>query len=80
MLSPKEVVEKYPKEVDEFFRVTFALSDEETAALEHVVPMTQELFESCYEKLMSVECNSFKYKTYGGVSRVHRYNDTKYHE
>lgn len=55
MLSPQEVMEKYPEEVDEFFKVTFALSDEETAALEHVVPMTQELFESCYEKLMSVD-------------------------
>lgn len=55
MLSPKEVVEKYPKEVDEFFRVTFALSDEQTAAIDHVIPMTQELFESCLDKLMSVD-------------------------
>ena len=55
MLSPKEVVEKYPKEVDEFFRVTFALSDEQTAAIDHVIPMTQELFESCLNKLMSVD-------------------------
>ena len=55
MLSPQEVMEKYPEEVDEFFKVIFVLSDEETAALEHVVPMTQELFESCYEKLMSVD-------------------------
>lgn len=55
MLSPKEVVEKYPKEVDEFFRVTFALSDEQTAAIDHVIPMTQELFESCLDKLISVD-------------------------
>lgn len=55
MMSPKEVVEKYPKEVDEFFRVTFALSDEQAAAIDHVIPMTQELFESCLDKLMSVD-------------------------
>lgn len=44
-----------PKEVDEFFRVTFALSDEQTATIDHVIPMTQELFESCLDKLMSVD-------------------------
>ena len=55
MLSPKEVMEKYPEGVDEFFRVTFALSNEEMAALEHVSPMTQELFETCYEKLMAAD-------------------------
>ena len=44
-----------PKEVGEFFRVTFALSDERTAAIDHVIPMTQELFESCLDKLMSVD-------------------------
>lgn len=55
MISPAEVMEKYPQEVDEFFRVTFALSDEETAAFEHVSPMTQDLFETCYEKLMAVD-------------------------
>ena len=55
MLSPKEVMEKYPEGVDEFYRVTFALSNEEMAALEHVSPMTQELFETCYEKLMAAD-------------------------
>ena len=55
MMSPKEVVEKYPKKVDEFFRITFALSDEQAAAIDHVIPMTQELFESCLDKLMSVD-------------------------
>lgn len=52
MLSPQEVMEKYPEEVNEFFKVLFALSDEQTAAMDKVIPMTQELFESCFEKLM----------------------------
>ena len=51
MLSPQEVMEKYPEEVNEFFKVLFALSDEQTAAMDKVIPMTQELF----EKLMSVD-------------------------
>lgn len=55
MLSPQEVMEKYPEEVNEFFKVLFALSDEQTAAMDKVIPMTQELFESCFEKLMSVD-------------------------
>lgn len=55
MLSPKELVEKYPEKVEEFLKVTFALSEEQTAAFEHITPMTQELFESCFEKLMSVD-------------------------
>lgn len=55
MLSPQEVMEKYPQEVEEFFKVTFALSDEQTAALDHVIPMTQELFEACFDRLMSVD-------------------------
>lgn len=62
MLSPQEVIEKYPEEVDEFLRVTFALSDAQTAALEHVIPMTQEMFESCFDKLMSVGAISTCYK------------------
>ena len=32
MLSPQEVIEQYPEKVDEFFRVTFAMTDEQTAA------------------------------------------------
>ena len=55
MLSPQEVMEKYPEEVNEFFKVLFALSDEQTAAMDKVIPMTQELFESCFEKLMSAD-------------------------
>lgn len=55
MLSPQEVMEKYPEEDNEFFKVLFALSDEQTAAMDKVIPMTQELFESCFEKLMSVD-------------------------
>lgn len=47
--------EVYPEEVNEFFKVLFALSDEQTAAMDKVIPMTQELFESCFEKLMSVD-------------------------
>ena len=49
MLSPQEVMEKYPEEVNEFFKVLFALSDEQTAAMDKVIPMTQELFESCFQ-------------------------------
>lgn len=55
MLSPKELVEQYPEEVEEFFKVTFAMTDEQTAAFEHVIPMTQEMFESCFDTLMSVD-------------------------
>ncbi|WP_373102826.1 hypothetical protein [Blautia obeum] len=55
MISPAEVMEKYPEEVDEFFKVTSALSNEQAAAIDHVIPMTQELFESCLDKLMSVD-------------------------
>lgn len=55
MLSPQEVIEKYPEEVEEFFKVTFAMTDEQTAAFEHVIPMTQEMFESCFDTLMSVD-------------------------
>lgn len=54
MLSPKELVEQYPEKVEEFLKVTFALSEEQTAAFEHVTPMTQEMFESCFDTLMSV--------------------------
>ena len=32
MLSPQEVIEQYQEKVDEFFRVTFAMTDEQTAA------------------------------------------------
>lgn len=55
MLSPQEVIEQYQEKVDEFFRVTFAMTDEQTAAFEHVTPMTQEMFESCFDTLMSVD-------------------------
>lgn len=55
MISPAEVMEKYPEEVDEFFKVTSALSNEQAAAIDHVISMTQELFESCLDKLMSVD-------------------------
>ena len=55
MLSPQEVIEQYPEKVEEFLTVTFAMTDEQTAAFEHVTPMTQEMFESCFDTLMSVD-------------------------
>ena len=55
MLSPKELVEQYPEKVEEFLKVTFAMSEEQAAAFEHVTPMTQEMFESCFDTLMSVD-------------------------
>ena len=55
MLSPQEVIEKYPEKVEEFLKVTFAMTDEQTAAFEHVIPMTQKMFESCFDTLMSVD-------------------------
>ena len=54
MLSPKELVEQYP-EILEDVMAQFHMSEDQTAAFEHITPMTQEIFESCFDTLMSVD-------------------------
>ena len=47
MISPEEVMQRYPENVDKFFRILFSLTEEQLAAVDEEIPMTYEIFESC---------------------------------
>lgn len=47
MISPTELMERYPEKVNHFFKVLFSLTAEQMAAVDGEIPMTFELFESC---------------------------------
>ena len=42
------------KNFDKFLKTTFLLNDEETAALHHQIPMTQEMFGKLTQKLSDI--------------------------
>lgn len=42
------------KNLEEFVNVTMVCDEEQLAAMDHQIPMTQELFERCLESLIAI--------------------------
>lgn len=47
METIEKLTEKQKRRLDEFVKEAIYLTDKENAAIEHQIPMTQELFEQC---------------------------------
>ena len=50
---------KYKKSEKEFLELTFYLSEKELQAVDHMIPMTQELYESIVEKCSEIGADFF---------------------
>lgn len=47
------------KTIDDFLTITFCLTEEELQAVDHLIPMTQEIFDSIMEKCGELEISKF---------------------
>lgn len=48
------LTEKQKSNMKEFLNVTLACDEEQLAAMDHQIPMTQELFERCLDTLIGI--------------------------
>lgn len=49
-----DLTERQKKNLEEFMKVTMACDEEQLAAIDHLIPMTQELFERCLDTLIQI--------------------------
>lgn len=54
MIEPKDLTEEQLEWFDEFLKVTFLMTQEEQKALDKQIPMTQELFDRCCDRLSEI--------------------------
>ena len=57
-MNYEDLTERQKKNLEEFLRVTKACDKEQLAAIDHLIPMTQELFERCLDTLIAI--NAFR--------------------
>lgn len=53
-MNYEDLTEQQKKNLEEFLRVTKACDKEQLAAIDHQIPMTQELFERCLDTLIEI--------------------------
>lgn len=54
-MNDKDLTERQKKNLEEFLNVTLTCDEEQLAAIDHQIPMTQELFERCLDSLMKIK-------------------------
>lgn len=60
-----ERVSDFESNLSEFLEMTFRLTEEELRAVDHMIPMTQELFDSIVDKCAGMETDNFFFKFIG---------------
>lgn len=53
-MNYEHLTERQKKNLEEFLRVTMACDKEQLDAIDHQIPMTQELFERCLDTLIEI--------------------------
>lgn len=53
-MNYEDLTERQKKNLEEFLRVTKACDKEQLDAIDHLIPMTQELFDRCLDTLIAI--------------------------
>lgn len=53
-MNYEDLTDRQKRNLEEFMKVTMACDEEQLAAIDHLIPMTQELFERCLDTLIQI--------------------------
>ncbi len=53
-MNYEDLTERQKRNLEEFMKVTMVCDEEQLAAIDHLIPMTQELFERCLDTLIKI--------------------------